>query len=149
VQIYFKWCAIKGAKARILDKMHLCEMRGMPRRLQPQCLANESEIQIKIENKIKNKNGKSREIKRRHRNNRNAPEEGLKIIQVDRSRRVIFPLLLLLTGLNGLTQVGALKGKCQQMHPQLQLHLRSEKHHLKGYMTNCFLSKSEILCGLI
>ncbi|XP_017075898.2 roundabout homolog 2 [Drosophila eugracilis] len=101
--------------------MHLCEMRGMPQRLQPQpqqCLANESEIQIQIKfknkNKNKNKNENASEIKRRHRNNRNADgdeDRRLKIIKVDRSRRLIFPLLLLLTGLNGLTQAGALKGE--------------------------------------
>ncbi|XP_001968288.3 roundabout homolog 2 [Drosophila erecta] len=89
--------------------MHLCEMRGMPQRLQPQCLTNESEIQMKIKSKIKNKTAS--EIKRRHRNNRDLHGERLKIMPVDRSRRSVFPLLLLLAGLNGLTQVGALKGE--------------------------------------
>jgi len=88
-------------------------MRGMPQRLQPQCLTNESDFQIKIKSKIKNKTAS--EIKRRHRNNRDFHGERLKIMPVDRSRRAVFPLLLLLAGLNGLTQVGALKGKCQQM----------------------------------
>lgn len=128
--------------------MHLGKMRGMPRRrLQPpQHLSNGAKSEIKFKNTI-----------RRHRNNRNVSSPGLKIFKLDRrSLPVTFPLLLLLAGLNGLTQVDALKGKCQQMPRHLQVKVAVAfpfSMAFEGQYDKQFPPKTQkqkqILCGCI
>lgn len=127
--------------------MHLGKMRGMPRRrLQPpQHLSNEAKSEIKFKNTV-----------RRHRNNQNVSSPGLKIFKVDRRSLlpVTFPLLLLLAGLNGLTQVDALKGKCQQMPRHLQVKVAVALPYtipFEGQYDKQFPPKKpkQILCGCI
>ncbi|XP_033235599.1 protein sax-3 [Drosophila pseudoobscura] len=102
--------------------MHLRAMRGgMPQlqlQLLPQHLSEESEIK---NNAVTGSVSVSEIKRRRHRNNQNvdATSPRLKIIRARVGQKMaslplplaVFPMLLILSGLNGLTQVAALKGE--------------------------------------
>lgn len=137
--------------------MHLCEMRATPHLANEFKIKIKNKIQNNNDvDEIKRRHKNQNQTQDKNRNNQNvaAASPLLKLEKTDDPKmrqpvgkktpqlpllqltmqlqlQLLLQMLLLLAGLNGLTQVAALKGKCQ-LQPLCILHIATFNRILKG-----------------